>query len=105
MVLSKAFASLHRSKLLTNCAPTPLGHSPNEQRTKTVAERKGWPMRNQVRRRPNALKHGAYSQELILPGENQAAFKKLHQALMAHYRPGCPLEEDCVRSLTRATKA
>ena len=38
----------------------------------------------------NALKHGAFSEVLILPGEDPAAFEKLKQRLFAEYNvSGC----------------
>jgi hypothetical protein len=48
---------------------------------------------------PPALKHGAYSGTTVLPGEDQAAFKKLHDGLVAEFAPAGPLEEDIVDTL------
>jgi hypothetical protein len=35
-----------------------------------------------------ALKHGAYSATALLPGENPADFRELHQCLIAELAPG-----------------
>ena len=41
----------------------------------------------------NALKHGAFSEVLILPGEDPAAFEELKQRLFAEYNvSGCSEE-------------
>lgn len=48
---------------------------------------------------PPALKHGAYSCTTVLPGEDEAAFKKLHDGLVVEFAPRGPLEEDIVRTL------
>ena len=47
----------------------------------------------------NALKHGAYSEELILPGEDAEAFESLHQELVAEWEPSGPSEDDAVLTL------
>jgi len=48
-----------------------------------------------------ALKHGGYSATGLLPGEDRAAFEKLHLELRAEYRPDGPLEEDTVGDIAR----
>jgi hypothetical protein len=48
---------------------------------------------------PPALKHGAYSCTTVLPGEDEAAFKKLRDGLVAEFAPAGPLEEDIVERL------
>ena len=41
----------------------------------------------------NALKHGAFSEVLILPGEDPAAFEELKRRLFAEYNvSGCSEE-------------
>jgi hypothetical protein len=50
-------------------------------------------------RRPNAMKHAGYSATSILPGESAAELEKLHQALIAEFRPNGALEEETVASL------
>ena len=50
---------------------------------------------------PSALKHCAYSGTKLLPGEDPAAFKKLHDNVIAEFAPKGPLEEDIVESLAR----
>jgi hypothetical protein len=52
-------------------------------------------------RRHNALKHAGFSAATILPGESAAEFEKLHQALIAEFRPNGALEEETVASLAR----
>jgi hypothetical protein len=39
------------------------------------------------KRLPPALKHGAYSEAALLPGEDPAEFKALHKGLIADFRP------------------
>jgi hypothetical protein len=41
-----------------------------------------------------ALKHAGYSATTLLPGEDPAAFDKLHQDLIAEFHPDGPLEND-----------
>jgi hypothetical protein len=50
---------------------------------------------------PSALKHGAYSGTALLPGEDSAAFKKLHGDVIAEFAPTGPLEDDIVQSMAR----
>ena len=48
-----------------------------------------------------ALKHGGYSATGLLPGEDRAAFEKLHLDLRAECRPDGPLEEHTVFDIAR----
>jgi len=48
-----------------------------------------------------ALKHAGYSATALLPGEDRAAFEKLHHALIAEFTPVGALEEDIVADLAR----
>ena len=48
---------------------------------------------------PSALKHGAYSGTSVLPGEDPAAFRDLHDRIVAEFAPNGPLEEDIVASI------
>jgi hypothetical protein len=50
---------------------------------------------------PAALKHGAYSQSGLLPGEDAAAFEKLHAGLLADFLPQGAVEENIVADLAR----
>ena len=50
-----------------------------------------------------ALKHAGYSATTLLPGEDAAAFDKLHQALIAEFAPVGALEEDIVSEIARLT--
>jgi len=56
-----------------------------------------------VNKIPPALKHAAYSATTLLPGEDAAAFDKLHQALIAEFAPVGALEEDIVSEIARLT--
>jgi hypothetical protein len=49
----------------------------------------------------NAQKHGAYTQELILPGESEREFRELLESLVAEWAPNGALEEDAVRTLAK----
>ena len=48
-----------------------------------------------------ALKHGAYSQSILLPGEDLAAFEQLHADLIAEFAPIGRLEEDIVLTIAQ----
>jgi hypothetical protein len=48
-----------------------------------------------------ALKHAAYSATTVLPGEDRAAFEKLHRDLIAEFTPIGPLEDDTIAELAR----
>jgi hypothetical protein len=50
---------------------------------------------------PSAFKHGAYSTLGVLPGEDCAAFNRLHKTLITEYDPSGPLEEDIVARIAR----
>jgi hypothetical protein len=50
-----------------------------------------------------ALKHGAYSATALLPGEDPAAFERLHQDLIAELRPDGSLESETVATIARVT--
>jgi hypothetical protein len=48
-----------------------------------------------------ALKHGAYSETALRPGEDPADFKKLHRGLIAEFAPNGRMEEETVASIAR----
>jgi hypothetical protein len=48
-----------------------------------------------------ALKHGGYSATGLLPGEDPAAFEKLHRDLISEHCPDGPLQEDTVFDIAR----
>jgi hypothetical protein len=50
-----------------------------------------------------ALKHAGYSATTLLPGEDPAAFEKLHRDLVADLKPVGPLEEDVIADIARLT--
>jgi hypothetical protein len=50
---------------------------------------------------PPALKHGAYATTALLPGENPAAFHKLHRDVVRELSPTGPLQQDTVATLAR----
>ena len=56
---------------------------------------------SRVSKIPPALKHGIYCATAVLPGEDLAAFKKLHRGLIAELAPTGPLEDDIVATLAR----
>ena len=55
-------------------------------------------MHARVNRIPPALKHGAYAGTAVLPGESQAAFKKLHRGLIAEFIPSGMMEAILLRT-------
>jgi hypothetical protein len=56
-------------------------------------------MRKRNSKNPSALKHGAHSSITLLPGEDEAAFNKLHDGLKEEFAPVGPLEQDIIRSM------
>jgi hypothetical protein len=48
-----------------------------------------------------ALKHGGFCASGLLPGEDRAAFERLHKELVAYFRPDGPLEHDAVAAIAR----
>ena len=50
----------------------------------------------------NALKHGAFSEVLILPGEDPAAYEKLKKSLFADYNVSGCSEESTMTSIAKA---
>src|SRR5215211_2068068 len=49
----------------------------------------------------NALTHGVYSSEIVLPGESEEDFIELFNAFRGELNPGTALEEEAVLDLTR----
>src|SRR3979409_1156204 len=47
-------------------------------------------------RRPNALKHGAFSKTVLFPWEDVDEFEALHRSLQDEWKPSGALEEDAV---------
>lgn len=52
-------------------------------------------------RLPPALKHAAYSIATLLPGEDKAAFERLHESLVAELAPEGALEDHIVANMAR----
>jgi hypothetical protein len=50
-------------------------------------------------RSANARKHGAYSRELILPGERMSDYEELRSELEEEWRPSGPSERNLVDRL------
>jgi hypothetical protein len=50
-------------------------------------------------RKPNALKHGAFSKDEFLPWEDAEEFQALLQGLIEEHQPEGPLEEECVSAI------
>ncbi|QIO98828.1 hypothetical protein [Bradyrhizobium symbiodeficiens] len=50
-------------------------------------------------RKPNAMKHGAFSAIDILPWENAEDFEKICTELADQYHSRGPLQEDCIRGI------
>jgi hypothetical protein len=51
--------------------------------------------------RNNAVKHGAFAQDLILPGESRDDLENLYESLVKECKPEGPLEEDTVRTFAK----
>jgi hypothetical protein len=56
---------------------------------------------HRVKRNHPALKHGAYSATVVLPGESQADFEKLHRDLITEYAPSGVHEEHIIMNMAR----
>lgn len=56
-----------------------------------------------AKRLPSALKHGAYSEATLLPGEDPDEFEALHKDLIADLKPNGRMEEETVLSIARLT--
>jgi hypothetical protein len=50
-------------------------------------------------RKPNALKHGAFSAIGLMPWEDEGEFEELRRGLFEDFRPEGPLQEDCVNTI------
>jgi hypothetical protein len=59
------------------------------------------PVSGRFRKIHPALKHAGYSATTLLPGEDRAAFEKLHRGLIAEFTPVGVLEEHIVADLAR----
>jgi hypothetical protein len=55
--------------------------------------------RRKQQKRPNAEKHGVFSADRTIPGEDPREFEVLHSALIDEWKPSGPTEEDAVFSL------
>src|SRR5689334_12308046 len=55
--------------------------------------------RRKQEKRPNAEKHGVFSADRTIPGEDPREFEQLHAALIDEWKPSGPTEEDAVFSL------
>ena len=60
-----------------------------------------FPVGKRTKNVPSALKHGGFAGTTILPGEDEAAFDKLHHDLSVEFAPNGPLEEDIVMAMAR----
>jgi hypothetical protein len=49
----------------------------------------------------NAITHGAYAEDLILPGESVREFKLLHRGLIEEWKPTGTLEQDTVLTIAQ----
>src|SRR4051812_14326281 len=50
-------------------------------------------------RKPNALKHGAFSGIEVFPWKDPAALERLHLALIEQYQPYGPLQHEAIQSI------
>lgn len=50
-------------------------------------------------RKPNALKHGAFSNVELLPWEDANEYEELRRGLFEEHQPEGPLQEDCVNTV------
>lgn len=80
------------SKPLLKRTPSERGYRHRSRLTDPITRRRKW-------RRPNALKHGAFSTNPAIPGETLREFRKLHSDLIDEWQPCGPTEEDAVYNL------
>ena len=57
---------------------------------------------NQKPKRPNAQKHGVFTVNPVMPGEDPREFEQMHSALVDEWQPSGITEEDAVSSLAEA---
>jgi hypothetical protein len=78
----------------------PRGSAPN--RAREPSQRRASRESSQQHRRIHpALKHGGYSGMSLLPGEDPAEFKKVHEELVAEYAPTGQHEREIVETIAR----
>ena len=65
----------------------------------TGRKRAGLPEMSNRRRPPNALKHGAFSRDELLPWEDAGEYQRLRQGLIEEHQPQGTLEEDCIDTI------
>jgi hypothetical protein len=53
------------------------------------------------KRRPSALRHGAWSKAALLPGEDPLQFERLYRELVDEWAPSGPAEEDALFTLAK----
>jgi hypothetical protein len=58
-------------------------------------------MRKEIRKRPNALKHGVFANMTILPWEDLRSFQRLHASLIEEWMPIGPTEHDAVLNIAK----
>lgn len=56
-------------------------------------------MSDRSKKFPPAFKHGGYARTILFPGEDQAAYKRLYDGIVAEFAPVGPVEEDIVKEL------
>jgi len=55
----------------------------------------------QSNRPKNALIHGVYASDVLLPGESEENFSELYNAFRGELNPESPLEEEAVLDVAR----
>lgn len=65
--------------------------------------KKSKPQSTSVYKKPNALRHGLYSMTAVLPGEDQAAFDKLHRDLIAEFSAEGAFERHTIQTMAVLT--
>jgi hypothetical protein len=81
-------------------------NSPSSAKRRTAAKahsyrsrRNDADTRRQKRKQPNAQKHGIFSKNLVIPGEDPQEFKELYSALIDDWKPSGVTQEEAVFSL------
>jgi hypothetical protein len=74
----------------------------DDNRPKTTTEPKASKKPANPRPRKNAIKHGAFARDVLLPGESRAEFERLLQALIDEWKPDAETLIEAVRMLAAA---
>src|SRR5438270_13176167 len=73
----------------------------NAPKVRAGIERSNTSRADRSKDRPAHLKHGAWAQAVVLPGEDPHEFDHLQRGLIREWRPCGPAEQDAVLTLAK----